>query len=58
MGHKKEKMVITIDPYAAYKKVRSPFATVKMSGAGAHKSKKDYNRQAEKLKIKKLRYDE
>lgn len=58
MGRKKEKMVITINPYDAYKKVRSPFATVKMTGAGAHKSKKDYNRQAEKLKTKKLQYDD
>lgn len=58
MGRKKVKKIGEISLYDIYKKVRSPFSTVKMTGAGAHKSKKDYNRQAEKLKIKKLQYDE
>ena len=49
---KKEKL--TFNTYDMMKKVRSPFATCKMTGAGAHKSKKYYNRKSQKLQDKKL----
>lgn len=53
MAKLKKKITIHID--AKDIKVRSPFANMIFSGCGAHKSAKDYNRQAEKLKIKKLK---
>lgn len=34
-------------------KIRSKFSAMKMSGAGAHKSKKDYDRKNSKKEIKK-----
>ena len=49
---KKEKL--TFNTYDMMKKVRSPFATCKMTGAGAHKSKKDFKRKSQKLQDKKL----
>lgn len=39
MSKKKRKKGIDL-----MRSVRSPFATCKMTGAGAHKSKKDYDR--------------
>ena len=39
------------------RKARSPFANTVFTGCGPHKSKKDYNRQAEKLAIKKSSWD-
>ncbi len=54
MAKKKKCEKITINTYDVLKKVRSPFSTVKMTGAGAHKSKKDFNRQAQKLADKKV----
>ena len=35
-------------------KVRTPFATMKITGCGPNKSVKDYNRQKQKLETKKL----
>ena len=45
---KKKKTKSSISMLDVMKSVRSPFATCKMTGAGAHKSKKDFNRQAQK----------
>lgn len=54
MAKKKHHIEIPFTTYDVIKRVRSPFATVKMTGAGAHKSKKDFNRQAQKLEDRKL----
>ena len=42
---KKKNMKISVNMLDAYMHTRSAFATVKMTGAGAHKSKKDYDRK-------------
>ena len=39
-------------------KVRSEFSTMKMSGSGAHKRKKDYDRKNGKKEIKKYMDDD
>ncbi len=52
MAKLKEKIIIKIPKERI--KVRSPFATIRMTGAGPHKSEKDYNRQKQKLETKKL----
>lgn len=57
MGRKKEKIVFTINMMDVIKHTRSPFANTTFSGCGAHKSKKDYNRQAQKLATKKAFLD-
>ena len=57
MGRKKEKIVFTINTMDVIKHTRSPFANTPMTGCGAHKSKKDYNRQAKKLETKKALLD-
>lgn len=54
MAKKNQKLNIHIDMNEIRKKARSPFSTCHMTGAGAHKSKKDFNRQAQKLEDKKL----
>ena len=51
---KKKKTKNSISMLDVMKSVRSPFATCKMTGAGEHKSKKDFNRQAQKQQDKKL----
>lgn len=57
MGRKKEKIVFTINMMDVIKHTRSPFANTPMTGCGAHKSKKDYNRQVKKLETKKALLD-
>lgn len=51
---KKKKNQTTVSMLEVMKSVRSPFSTCKMTGAGPHKSKRDFNRQAQKLADKKL----
>lgn len=55
MAKLKEKIIIKIPKERI--KVRSPFATMRMTGAGPHKSEKDYNRQKQKLETKKLSHE-
>lgn len=50
----KQKMTIIVSPMDLVKKTRSPFSTSKMTGAGAHKSAKDYDRKTLKHSDKKL----
>lgn len=57
MGRKKEKISFTINMMDVIRHTRSPFANTPMTGCGAHKSKKDYNRQASKLATKKAFLD-
>lgn len=51
---KGKKMTIHLDPLDAYKHTRSPFATIKISGAGAMKSIKDYDRKRQRREDKKV----
>lgn len=51
---KKKNMTISVNMLDAYMHTRSAFATVKMTGAGAHKSKKDYDRKRLKHEDKKV----
>ncbi|MBO5477338.1 MAG: hypothetical protein J6A15_06270 [Clostridia bacterium] len=57
MCKKKEKITFTINMMDVIKHTRSPFANTTFTGCGAHKSKKDYNRQAQKLATKKALFD-
>ena len=57
MANAKKKISFTISAEEIRRKVRSPFANVVFTGTGAHRSKKDYNRQAEKLATKKAFLD-
>lgn len=52
MKFKKE--TLHIDSMEIYNHTRSPFANVKMTGCGAHKSKKDYDRKNIKKQDKKV----
>ncbi len=51
---RQEDLTIHISYLDSLKGTRSPFATMKITGNGPHKSKKDFNRQANKLETKKL----